>query len=182
MSGGDRLRIAVQKSGRLTDNSLAMFQRCGLQFTRDRDHLMCVGENLPVDLLLVRDDDIPGLLADGSCQAGIAGMNVLEESRLARGEPAGFDALVLEARVPAPADELPPAGRPTASRRRARRRRSGDGIGSTFSHRCGYAQVPPRRVQLAPGPVRRRAAGRSRPRGARPGGRGRCGCRPRPGP
>ena len=91
MSGGDRLRIAVQKSGRLPDNSLAMFQRCGLQFTRDRDHLMCVGENLPVDLLLVRDDDIPGLLADGSCQAGIAGMNVLEESRLARGEPAGFD-------------------------------------------------------------------------------------------
>jgi len=80
-----RLKIAVQKSGRLTDNSLALFQRCGLEFTRDRDHLVCFGENLPVDLLLVRDDDIPELLNDGMCEAGIAGLNIVEEYRL------GFD-------------------------------------------------------------------------------------------
>src|SRR5579871_6437352 len=84
-----RLKIAVQKSGRLSDNSLALFQRCGLQFSRDRDHLFCFGENLPVDLVLVRDDDIPQLLAEGACDAGIAGLNVIEEFRL--GTPAGSD-------------------------------------------------------------------------------------------
>lgn len=90
ISDQQRLKIAVQKSGRLTDNSLALFQRCGLQFTRDRDHLVCYGENLPVDLLLVRDDDIPGLLTEGVCEAGIAGLNVSEEYRL--GNPAaGYD-------------------------------------------------------------------------------------------
>jgi ATP phosphoribosyltransferase len=86
----ERLKIAVQKSGRLSENSLALFQRCGLQFSRDRDHLMCFGENLPVDLMLVRDDDIPGLLGESACEAGIAGLNVMEEYRLGI-EPAGFD-------------------------------------------------------------------------------------------
>jgi ATP phosphoribosyltransferase len=86
-----RLKIAVQKSGRLTDNSLALFQRCGLEFTRDRDHLVCFGENLPVDLLLVRDDDIPELLNDGMCEAGIAGLNIVEEYRLGDGKQSGFD-------------------------------------------------------------------------------------------
>lgn len=82
----DRLRVAVQKSGRLTDNSLEMFRRCGLRFSRDRDHLVCTGENMPLDLLLVRDDDIPALLEDGSCEAGVAGRNVFAEYRLACGD------------------------------------------------------------------------------------------------
>jgi len=86
-----RLKIAVQKSGRLTDNSLALFQRCGLQFSRDRDHLVCFGENLPVDLLLVRDDDIPQLLSEGACEAGIAGLNVVEEYLLGEHSGAGFE-------------------------------------------------------------------------------------------
>lgn len=91
MSTHERLRIAIQKSGRLTDNSLGLFQRCGLQFSRDRDHLVCVGANLPVDLMLVRDDDIPNLLTDGVCEAGIAGLNVLEEYRLGHTSTVGFD-------------------------------------------------------------------------------------------
>lgn len=91
MNAPERLRIAVQKSGRLTDHSLALFQRCGLQFSRDRDHLVCTGENLPVDLLLVRDDDIPALLADGSCEAGIAGLDVLEEYRLGHTGVIGYE-------------------------------------------------------------------------------------------
>ena len=56
-----RLRIAIQKSGRLTDNSLDLLARCGLRFSRARDQLVCFGETLPLDILLVRDDDIPGL-------------------------------------------------------------------------------------------------------------------------
>lgn len=81
----DRLKIAVQKSGRLTDQSLALFSRCGLNFTHDRDRLVCYGENLPVDLMLVRDDDIPELVADGICEAGVVGQNVAMEFLLANG-------------------------------------------------------------------------------------------------
>ena len=81
----NRLKIAVQKSGRLTDHSLALFARCGLNFTRDRDHLVCYGENLPVDLMLVRDDDIPELVTDGICEAGVVGQNVATEFALACG-------------------------------------------------------------------------------------------------
>jgi len=79
----DRLQIAVQKSGRLTDHSLDMLTRCGLKYTRGRDKLLYYGENMPVDVLLVRDDDIPGLVADGTCDLGIAGQNVTSEIRFA---------------------------------------------------------------------------------------------------
>ena len=60
MDRQQRLRIAVQKSGRLTDESLDLLQRCGLKFSRGKDQLMCYGENMPLDVLFVRDDDIPG--------------------------------------------------------------------------------------------------------------------------
>lgn len=80
---GDRLRIAIQKSGRLAEPSLALLAQCGLKFRQSRDKLFCYGETLPIDLLLVRDDDIPGLLADGVCDLGIVGRNVLLESTAA---------------------------------------------------------------------------------------------------
>ena len=79
----DRLRIAVQKSGRLADVSQDLLGRCGLNFRQSRDKLFCFGESLPVDLLLVRDDDIPGLIAQGVCDLGIVGRNVLREQVLA---------------------------------------------------------------------------------------------------
>jgi len=79
-----RLKIAAQKSGRLADKSLDLLERCGLKFARSKDKLFCYGQNMPVDLLLVRDDDIPELLMDGVCDLGIVGQNVAEEARLAR--------------------------------------------------------------------------------------------------
>ncbi len=82
MSTRDRLRIAVQKSGRLSDASQELLARCGLAFRRSRDKLFCFGETLPVDLLLVRDDDVPGMIADGVCDLGIVGRNVLAEQML----------------------------------------------------------------------------------------------------
>jgi ATP phosphoribosyltransferase len=85
----DRLRIAVQKSGRLSDVSQDLLARCGLKFRHSRDKLFCFGESIAVDLLLVRDDDIPGLIAQGVCDLGIVGRNVLCEQQLtaqARGE------------------------------------------------------------------------------------------------
>jgi ATP phosphoribosyltransferase len=80
----DRLRIAIQKSGRLGDPSRALLASCGLSWRQSRDKLFCYGESLPVDLLLVRDDDIPGMLADGVCDYGIVGRNVLAEEAAGR--------------------------------------------------------------------------------------------------
>ncbi len=88
-----RIKIALQKSGRLTDHSLDLLARCGLKFTQSKDQLFCYGENMPVDLLLVRDDDIPGLVSDDVCDLGIAGLNVIREKRLGlqkNGKPALF--------------------------------------------------------------------------------------------
>jgi ATP phosphoribosyltransferase len=78
-----RLRIAVQKSGRLTDLSLDLLSRCGLKLSRGKDQLMCYGENMPLDVLFVRDDDIPDLVQEDVCDLGIVGANVIEEKRLA---------------------------------------------------------------------------------------------------
>lgn len=77
-----RIKIAVQKSGRLTEHSLDLLQRCGLKYTRARDQLICFGENMPLDILLVRDDDIPALVKDDVCDLGFVGLNIVEEARL----------------------------------------------------------------------------------------------------
>ncbi|RFF27410.1 MULTISPECIES: ATP phosphoribosyltransferase [unclassified Wenzhouxiangella] len=78
----NRIQIAIQKSGRLADKSLNLLERSGLHFARSKDKLFWYGRNLPVDLLLVRDDDIPRLLIEGVCQLGIVGENVAEEKLL----------------------------------------------------------------------------------------------------
>ena len=77
-----RIKIAVQKTGRLTDHSIDLLERCGLKVTKSKNQLICYGENMPIDLLLVRDDDIPGLVGDDVCDLGIVGLNVVEEKRL----------------------------------------------------------------------------------------------------
>ena len=77
-----RIKIAVQKSGRLTEHSLELLSRCGLSYSRGPNELICYGENMPVDVLLVRDDDIPSLVQEDSCDLGIVGLNVVEEYRL----------------------------------------------------------------------------------------------------
>ena len=80
---GARIKIAVKKSGRLTDHSMELLVRCGLSYSKGRDQLICYGENMPVDVLLVRDDDIPSLVQEDVCDLGIVGVNIIEESRLA---------------------------------------------------------------------------------------------------
>jgi ATP phosphoribosyltransferase len=77
-----RLKLAVQKTGRLTDPSLELLTRCGLKFSRGKDQLMVYGENMPLDVLFVRDDDIPDLVQEDVCDLGLVGRNVLEEKRL----------------------------------------------------------------------------------------------------
>ncbi|MGA0027458.1 MAG: ATP phosphoribosyltransferase [Steroidobacteraceae bacterium] len=82
--GTPRIKLAIQKSGRLTDNSLDLLAKCGLKYSRRKDQLVCFGENMPLDVLLVRDDDIPALVEDDVCDLGIVGFNVVEERRMAR--------------------------------------------------------------------------------------------------
>ena len=82
MDSEARLKIAVQKSGRLTDHCLDLLVRCGLKYSRGKDQLLCFGENMPLDVLLVRDDDIPDLVREDVCDLGIVGGNVLEEKKL----------------------------------------------------------------------------------------------------
>lgn len=86
----ERLQIAIQKSGRLTDHSLDLLNRVGLKYTPGRDKLLYYGENMPIDVLLVRDDDIPGLVSDGTCDLGIAGQNITAEIR--HDNPAAYHA------------------------------------------------------------------------------------------
>jgi ATP phosphoribosyltransferase len=76
-----RIKIALQKSGRLTEHSMDLLRRCGLKFTQSKDQLFCFGENMPVDLLLVRDDDIPALVSEDVCDLGIVGLNTVAEKR-----------------------------------------------------------------------------------------------------
>lgn len=88
-----RIRVAIQKSGRLSDRSLALLQSCGLRFARSKDKLFWYGQDFPVDLLLVRDDDIPRLLLDGVCELGIVGENIAREVQLSRNGGSGLTSL-----------------------------------------------------------------------------------------
>ena len=80
-----RLRVAIQKSGRLSESSLEILKRCGLSFARSKDKLFWYGRDFPVDVLLVRDDDIPRMLLDGVAELGIVGENIASEVMLERG-------------------------------------------------------------------------------------------------
>ncbi len=75
----ERLRIAIQKKGRLADESFAVLRKAGLRFAIRGDGLLARVTNLPIDLLLVRDDDIPNFIAKGVADIGIVGENVFAE-------------------------------------------------------------------------------------------------------
>ncbi|HHT7856264.1 ATP phosphoribosyltransferase [Pasteurella multocida] len=79
-----RLRIAMQKSGRLSQESQALLKQCGVKINLQEQRLIAYAENMPIDILRVRDDDIPGLVFDGVVDLGIIGENVLEEEELTR--------------------------------------------------------------------------------------------------
>jgi ATP phosphoribosyltransferase len=74
-----RLRIAIQKSGRLSDRSKDLLARCGVTFEWRPGRLDARSLDFPIDILLVRDDDIPRYVADGVCDLGVVGENVIEE-------------------------------------------------------------------------------------------------------
>lgn len=91
-----RLRIAIQKSGRLSTECQKLLKGCGVKLNIREQRLIAHAENMPIDLLLVRDDDIPGLVMDGVVDLGVVGENVLEETlmeRRATNEPVDYSEL-----------------------------------------------------------------------------------------
>ena len=73
------LRIAVQKSGRLTDKTLTLLEGIGLKFDDYKRSLLVKCLNFDVELLLIRDDDIPEYVEDGVCDLGFVGANMVAE-------------------------------------------------------------------------------------------------------
>ena len=76
------LRIAVQKSGRLTDKTLKLLEGIGLKFDDYKRSLLVKCLNFDVELLLIRDDDSPEYVHDGVCDLGFVGANVVEEDQV----------------------------------------------------------------------------------------------------
>lgn len=75
-----RLKIALQKSGRLSEDSQALLRECGIKFTNDRSKLISTSSNFPIEILFLRDDDIPYYVEQQIADIGIIGENVLVES------------------------------------------------------------------------------------------------------
>ena len=96
MQTQNRLKIALQKKGRLSQDCAALLKQCGVKINWNEQRLVAYSENMPIEILRVRDDDIPGLIFDGVADLGIIGENVLEEEelgRLAAGETVAYKKL-----------------------------------------------------------------------------------------
>jgi ATP phosphoribosyltransferase len=75
------LRIAIQKSGRLQEGSLELLKESGLAFSNGKDQLKTQARNFPVEVLFLRDDDIPQYIEDKVADVGIVGENILVEKQ-----------------------------------------------------------------------------------------------------
>lgn len=73
------LKLAIQKKGRLTEKSLELLRLCGLDIDNYSERLVISVRNFPLDILFLRDDDIPEYVQDGVADIGIVGENVLAE-------------------------------------------------------------------------------------------------------
>jgi len=78
-----KLKIALQKSGRLSEDSMNLLKKCGIRFTNGLGKLRAETENFPLEIFFLRDDDIPEYVADGVADIGIVGENVLAETEKA---------------------------------------------------------------------------------------------------
>ena len=78
----NRLRIAVQSKGRLYDETMELLAESGIKLTAVKRTLLVPARNFPVELLFLRDDDIPESVANGTADIGIVGLNeVLEKEK-----------------------------------------------------------------------------------------------------
>ena len=75
------LKIAIQKSGRLNEKSVQLLKNCGLDFENYKSSLITTVSNFNLEILFLRDDDIPGYVEEGIADLGIVGENVIDESQ-----------------------------------------------------------------------------------------------------
>jgi ATP phosphoribosyltransferase len=76
------LKIAIQKSGRLNEKSVELLKNCGLSFDNYKSSLISSVSNFPLEILFLRDDDIPEYVQDGIADLGIVGENVIQETEV----------------------------------------------------------------------------------------------------
>ena len=97
-----KLKIAIQKSGRLSEDSVRLLKRCDVNFDNGLGKLRSVARNFPIEVLFLRDDDIPQYVEDGVADIGIVGENILAEaeSNIERIENLGFGKCRLALAVP----------------------------------------------------------------------------------
>lgn len=96
------LKLAVQKSGRLHDDSIQLLKDCGISIRNSKNELKSISENFPIEVYFLRDDDIPQYVEDGVADIGIVGQNVLYEKNKSVSvvEPLGFGKCRLSIAVP----------------------------------------------------------------------------------
>jgi len=97
-----KLRIAIQKSGRLYDDSVQLLKECGIDLRNVKDRLKTESDNFPLEVFFLRDDDIPQYVEDGVADIGIVGENVLLEKnkRAEIVEKLGFGKCRLSVAIP----------------------------------------------------------------------------------
>ena len=76
-----KLKIAIQKSGRLNEDSLKLLKNCGISIQNGKDQLKVIADNFPLEILYLRNSDIPQYLEDGTVDIGIIGENLLIEKQ-----------------------------------------------------------------------------------------------------
>ena len=74
-----KLNIAIQKSGRLYDDSLKIIKDCGISIDNEKDQLKASARNFPLEVFYLRNGDIPQYLRDGIVDIAIIGENILVE-------------------------------------------------------------------------------------------------------
>ena len=75
-----KLKIALQKQGKLADGSTELLRKCGIKFSNGHGKLRTEAADFPLEIFFLRDDDIPDYVADGVADIGIVGQNVLKEN------------------------------------------------------------------------------------------------------
>ena len=96
------LKIAIQKSGRLNEKSVEILKNCGLSFENYKSSLITSVNNFPLEILFLRDDDIPEYVQDGIADLGIVGENVIVEAgaKVTYLQKLGFGKCTLKIAVP----------------------------------------------------------------------------------
>ena len=102
-----RLKIAVQKNGRLNEESLQLLRDCGIAINNGKDQLKVVVDNFPMEILYLRNSDIPQYLEDGTVDIAIVGENLLieKQKKVAIVQKLGFSKCKVSLAVPKDVDD-----------------------------------------------------------------------------